>query len=160
MQSDHQKDMDRLVEFSKAVRESTLKRLRLVPEGLENWRPSMNAMSFADIAHHLIECDLWLLKKVVIKNLAPLRGQNQECIVTDRDQFNALINTLNETGANRNKLIQSYAKKNPDEIIYDQRFGDVSVWWIIVRGNIDHEIHHRGQLATYLRIIQDNNLTE
>ena len=31
---------------------------------------------------------------------------------------------------------------------------EVSVWWIIVRGNLDHEIHHRGQLS-YLRAILD-----
>ena len=32
---------------------------------------------------------------------------------------------------------------------------EVSVWWIIVRGNLDHEIHHRGQLSSYLRAILD-----
>ena len=34
---------------------------------------------------------------------------------------------------------------------------EVSVWWIIVRGNLDldHEIHHRGQLSSYPRAILD-----
>ena len=45
----------RLAEFSRAVRESTLKRLRLVPDGFENWRISPQAMSFADVAKHLID---------------------------------------------------------------------------------------------------------
>ena len=37
----------------------------------------------------------------------------------------------------------------------DPRFGEsVSVWWIIVRGNLDHEIHHRGQIAAYLRALR------
>ena len=42
----------------------------------------------------------------------------------------------------------------------DDRFGgDVSLWWVVVRGNLDHEAHHRGQLATLLRIIEDQGLT-
>ncbi|MBN1682093.1 hypothetical protein JW865_00900 [Candidatus Bathyarchaeota archaeon] len=40
--------------------------------------------------------------------------------------------------------------------IYDSRFNDnVTVWWIIVRGNLDYEIHHRGQLVAYHRILID-----
>ena len=27
------------------------------------------------------------------------------------------------------------------------------MWWIIVRGNLDHETHHRGQIAAYLRML-------
>ena len=37
--------------------------------------------------------------------------------------------------------------------IPDERFGgNVSVWWILLRGNLDHEIHTRGQIALYLTL--------
>jgi len=40
--------------------------------------------------------------------------------------------------------------------VSDSRFnGYVSVLWIVLRGNLDHEVHHRGQLASYLRVLQD-----
>jgi uncharacterized damage-inducible protein DinB len=45
--------------------------------------------------------------------------------------------------------------------IYDDRFNDeVSIEWIILRGNLDHEIHHRGQIAVYLRMLIDNLTTK
>lgn len=38
--------------------------------------------------------------------------------------------------------------------IFDKRFGKkVTIWWIIIRGNLDHEIHHRGQLSVYLKLL-------
>ena len=43
-------------------------------------------------------------------------------------------------------------------IIYDDRYNDmVSIEWVILRGNLDHEIHHRGQIAAYLRVLQDKS---
>jgi len=51
----------RLCELSHAIRESSLKRLRLVPRGAENWRLAPATMSFADIAQHLIDADRALL---------------------------------------------------------------------------------------------------
>jgi uncharacterized damage-inducible protein DinB len=39
-------------------------------------------------------------------------------------------------------------------LVFDDRFGcQVSVWWVIVRGNLEHEAQHRGQVASYLRIL-------
>jgi uncharacterized damage-inducible protein DinB len=32
-----------------------------------------------------------------------------------------------------------------------KRLKEVTIWWIIVRGNLDHETHHRGQLSVYLK---------
>lgn len=40
-----------LASFSTAIRESTLKRLRIVKAGHENWRLTAESMSFADLAH-------------------------------------------------------------------------------------------------------------
>jgi hypothetical protein len=38
-----------LKDFCKTVRDTTLKRLKTVPEGYENWRISKNALSFAKL---------------------------------------------------------------------------------------------------------------
>jgi hypothetical protein len=54
----------RLAAWSRAVRGSTLKRLRRVPEGFETWSPVPGAMSFAELAHHLAEADRRLFRKL------------------------------------------------------------------------------------------------
>ena len=142
-----------LPRFSEEVRESSLKRLHAVPEKFENWCPTTEAMSFADIAQHLIDADNWLFKMLELKNLKPILGQPGLVKITHRSQCLSLLDELRQTGIRRNQLLESITPAQLSEMIFDWRYGQkVSVWWIIVRGNLDHEIHHRGQIATYLRI--------
>lgn len=144
-----------LVEFSNAVRISTISRLQLIPAGKENWRISPGAMSSADIAYHLIQTDDWLFKKIELKDLESIKGDTGAVEIKTRNNYLELIEELNNSGKKRVGFILSLDDKVFQEKIYDDRFGkEVSVWWIIVRGNLDHEIHHRGQLSTYLRAIE------
>ncbi len=144
----------RLARFSQAVRESTLKRLRLIPEGFENWRISSKAMSFADIAQHLIDADNWFFEKLRIKNLKSMVGSPNLVEIKDRNQYDVLLGDLEQTGDRRSSMLDKITDEELSEMIHDDRFdGEVSAWWIIMRGCLDHEIHHRGQISAYLRAI-------
>jgi uncharacterized damage-inducible protein DinB len=73
--------------------------------------------------------------------------------ISNRDEYIDLLSQLETTGRERADLIERLGSEHLARKIYDSRFGDkVSVWWIIMRGNLDHEIHHRGQLSVYLRL--------
>jgi uncharacterized damage-inducible protein DinB len=150
-----------LIDFCKAVRDSTLKRLKTVPEGYENWSISKNALSFAEIAKHLIESDDWTIKKInepAIKSILPEKGSTENY---SNEKFNALILELEECLERKIKFIDSLGREKMESKIYDDRFNDeVSIEWIILRGNIDHEIHHRGQIAVYLRVLKDEQRTK
>ena len=112
-------------------------------------------MSFADLAQHLIDTDEWLFKKIEVKTLDPIVGYTGVVEITDRADYLALLDALVRTGAQRCALLENLTEDQLDEKIFDARYeGEVSLWWIIVRGNLDHEIHHRGQLAAYLRAIE------
>ncbi len=144
----------RLAAFARAVRESTLKRLRRVPPGRENWRIAPGAMSFADLAQHLVDTDEWLFKKTEVKTLEPIVGYTGAIEIADHAAYLALLDALARTGERRCALLECLTEKQFAEKIFDARFGgEVSLWWIIVRGNLDHEIHHRGQMAAYLRAL-------
>ena len=145
-----------LIDFCRVVRDSTIKRLKAVPEGYENWSISKNALSFAEIAQHLLDSDDWTINKINnpgIKSILAEEGSIEDC---SRKEFNQLISTLEESLERKFKFIESLDKEKMGSKIYDDRFNDeVSIEWIILRGNIDHEIHHRGQVAVYLRMLKD-----
>lgn len=150
-------DGENLSRFARAVRESTLKRLARVPAGRENWRPSSGSLSVADLAHHLLHADFWLFEKLANPLLPGMVARAGEAGVVDAAEFQEIVRQLDQSGEARAVLV---ARLSPDELqarIPDDRFGgdDVTVWWMIVRGNLDHEAHHRGQLAAYLRILAD-----
>ncbi|MFX0090824.1 MAG: hypothetical protein ACFFBD_03595, partial [Candidatus Hodarchaeota archaeon] len=80
-----------IAKFSEAVRESTIKRLKLVPSGFENWRITPNSMSIADLAQHIIDADNWLFKMLETKNLHPIYGQVGQVDINQRNEFLQLI---------------------------------------------------------------------
>lgn len=147
-----------LVDFSRAVRESSLKRFRIVPEGHENWRLTQASMSIADLAQHLIHADNWLFQKLGEPETKAIDGNPGEVTITDRSEYDALIEALVATGDRRAELLRTITDQTLAERLPDERYGDgedSSTWWIIVRGNLDHEIHHRGSLAVYLRVLKE-----
>lgn len=144
----------RLSEFSMAVRESTLKRLKAVPEEMENWRLAPDVMSFADLAQHLIDCDKWLFEKLKNPGLRSISGQAGTILVESRGEYRQILEGLTRVGEMRAQLIKHLNEKDFSKSIFDDRAsGQIEVWWLIVRGNLDHEIHHRGQIAAYLKLI-------
>ena len=101
----------------------------------------------------MIAADGWLEKKLEDPDLEPITGDPESLGSSSREEFLDLITQLQESGERRSRLIRSLSEDHLDRLIPDKRFGgEVSVWWLVVRGNLDHEIHHRGQVAAYLAI--------
>lgn len=149
-------EVELLIEFSRAVRESTLKRLKIVPEGYENWKISPGALSFAEIAKHIIDLDYWLFEKVKNPNLKAIETETAIIKHCSRDRYLKLIEELEELLKKKIEFIKSLDEEKLKVKIFDDRYNsEVSIAWIILRGNLDHEIHHRGQIAAYLRVLKD-----
>jgi len=147
-------ESEKLAEFADAVRDSTLKRLKQVPAGKENWRVTPDSMSIAEIAHHLTEADEWLIEKIENPDLEPIQGKTGTVKIDDNVEFLDLINRLHKSGEKRCSFIKKLDENKLQSTIFDKRFGkEVTIWWIIIRGNLDHEIHHRGQLSAYLKLL-------
>jgi uncharacterized damage-inducible protein DinB len=153
-------EQQNLAEFSLAVRESSLKRLRAVPAGMENWRITPESMSIADLAEHLIRADEWLLQKISNPDTKIITGNPGEVTIMHRQQYDCLLTKLVETGQKRAELLRNMTDEELARRIPDDHYGagiDSTVWWILIRANLDHEIHHRGALSVYLRVLKEMN---
>jgi uncharacterized damage-inducible protein DinB len=151
-------EINLLIEFCKAIRESTLKRLKVVPKGYENWKISPGALSFAEIAKHIIDLDYWLFEKIKNPELKSIETETAFIQYCDRDKYIKLIDELEELVKKKIELINSFDEDKLKTKMFDNRFdSEVSIEWIILRGNLDHEIHHRGQIAAYLRVLKDKD---
>ena len=147
-------EAQQLAELSKAVRESSLTRLERVPPGSENWRPTADSLSCAEIAQHLVEADEWLFAKLENPDLRGMKAVVGMAPPLDRAGYAVVVDRLRRLGEKRAQLIAALSVPQLAAQVFDDRFGrPVSLWWVVLRGNLDHEAHHRGQLATYIRIL-------
>jgi uncharacterized damage-inducible protein DinB len=152
-------EIELLIDFCKAVRESTIKRLKIVPEGYENWKVSDGALSFAEIAKHLIDCDNWLFEKIKNPDIKSIETETAFIEYCSRDRYKSLISDLKDVLQTKIDFLNKFDENELRTKIFDDRFNsEVSIAWIILRGNLDHEIHHRGQIAAYLRVLKDNKV--
>ena len=87
-------EVENIIELATAVRESTLKRLALIPEDFEEWRLADDKMSIADIVQHLIDSDYWLIEKLRNTGLKSIEGIINAVKVESREDFNVLIEKL------------------------------------------------------------------
>ena len=152
-------EIELLTEFCRSVRGSTTKRLEIVPEGYENWKISAGALSFAETAKHIIDLDHWLFEKIKDPNTKSIETETAIIKNCNRKEYIELIINLKEILNKKIELINSLDEAKLKEKIYDDAYNsEVSLVWLILRRNIDHEIHHRGQIATYLRVLKDKNI--
>lgn len=152
-------EVEKIIEFSIAVRQSSIKRLELIPNGFENWAISDNALTISEIADHLIEADRWLILKLSDSSVKSFKGAKGNTNISNRTEYDLLINELKVLLDKKINFLKEFSQGKLDEKIPDGRFGGlVTRWWVIVRGNLDHEIHHRGQLSAYIRVLQDKGV--
>jgi uncharacterized damage-inducible protein DinB len=147
--------MKELTKFSIAVRDSTLKRLRAVPAGLENWRLDKNSMSIADLAQHIIDCDHALIEAFQTKSLGTNLGMAHSVDIKKEDDMQKLIENLEETKNKRAIFIEGLEQEDYLEIIKAERKSgkEQMTLELLIYKILDHEIHHRGQLSVYLKMI-------
>lgn len=151
--------MKELTKFSIAVRESTLKRIRVVPPGYENWRLDKDSMSIADLAQHIIDCDHALIKAHQTKCLGPNLGTARSVHIEDEVDIKKLIENLEETKNSRTNFIEDLKREDYVEIVKaDRKSGKEEMTSeLLIYKMLDHEIHHRGQLSVYLKMIGKEN---
>ncbi len=148
------KTAENIIDLFKTVRSSSLKRFKLVPQGKENWRIAEDKMSIADIAHHLIELDKWTIEKLKNPELKAIDGVVNAVSIANRNEYDKLLNDFENILEGKILAVKNMTYWEFDKKIYDDRFNkEVSLWYVILRGNIDHEIHHRGQISAYLQMI-------
>ena len=149
-------EQTRMAAFADSVRDSTLKRLKLVPEGSENWAVTRGAMSFADLAHHVIQCDKALIKVFESKHIGKNLGEAGATRITNRADYIALVQELHELKRVRCEVIEELTDADFDVLIDADRIRGVEriPAGLLILETLDHEIHHRGQLALYLRVLE------
>ena len=136
-----------VLKYWENVRKLTLRVFDLFPLDKFDYRPVDNVRSVAEQFDHILICELYARIGMLtgIWDIAPFSGE--------RDLSR---NILRDKLYKENKKTLGLLRMLPEGQfikIYKTPFGAISVEAIIYE-TIDEEIHHRGNLYTYLRLLE------
>ncbi len=140
-------DLDRELATTRRV-------LERVPEEYFDWKPHEKSMSLRDLAGHVATMPIWLLLTVEQDGLDFTSPPN---IPRDFSSREGLLKTFDDNatkfrvamaGLGDEALGQTWTLKNGEQVMYTAPRAYVLRVWCV-----NHMVHHRGQLCTYLRML-------
>lgn len=124
---------------------TTRKVIAAVPEDKHDYRPDPNARTAFELAWHLAQADIYFLNGVASGDFAK-RVERPAEVKTIADIVAWHERNLPEALA---KVRALPPEKLAQPIDFHGFFNLTAIQYLMIRNN--HGIHHRGQLATYLR---------
>lgn len=143
-----------LIAELKKEAESTKKLLACVPTGKLEWRPHEKSMTLGRLASHVAEIPHWVNRPLesdefdmAAQVLKPANcASTEEILELFETKFNAAVAALEN--ATDEQLSQQWVFRRGEHIINQiSRYNAIR----FMMGN--HQVHHRGQLSVYLRLL-------
>ena len=143
-------EAERLADFADVVRQSSLKRFKQVAPGDASWRPQAQMLSFVDVLKHLIDADQWVMQYLQERpSPRPVISPGD----APAEDWERLLNRFIQIGREKSDFFRTLSVEQlQTSIVEPEVLGETIWWWMIVRANLDHEIHHRGALQLALRL--------
>jgi uncharacterized damage-inducible protein DinB len=136
-------------------RKRTIKKLKDIPEGLENWRLNRTTPSFAEITRHLIEIDEMFLALPESGCFIWKKGDiNPEKEYTTQE-FKEMFKNLSEMGKKRKKRILSMSEEDLQVTVENGDKKKLTMQWFILKHLIQHETYHSGQLSANVKMFRE-----
>jgi uncharacterized damage-inducible protein DinB len=145
-----------LIANKEAIRAKTRSLYPKIPADKMPWRPGPGALTLGQLLRHLHQSEKgmvdlvrtgswWYLDERVGPTLTDYVGP-----ATDKD---AEIARLEEAHAGTIAFIRTVADEALEREYRNERLGRAMKGWAVLLGSAEHEAHHRGQMATYLRLL-------
>ena len=124
--------------------ETTKKVILAIPEDRKAWKPDPKAKSAWELALHIVQTGIWILEGVAERTFnAPDEKAAHPELLPELVSF---------YDAKYRECLQRVEKLTPEQLANPVSFfGMINPNYTYLRLEFQHQVHHRGQLSTYLR---------
>lgn len=137
------------LDYLDSVRGRTIRVIDKIPPDKINWRPETGAFSFADIIRHIagMEYHTWA-------NVARFKRSTYAGHGTDlADGYDEVMAFFDDCHAKATAIFEQITDEELQQKCTTPAGVEITLWkWL--RSWFEHEVHHRGQMYTYLRLIE------
>lgn len=137
-----------LLSWKRRMDAYTVRLVEAIPERLSSYRASPGQLTCSEVVYHLADCENEMARDIVRNRAIELDNPklNSDESVTKNGKGLKLVFQFTDT------LIESLNESDLDKSIgFPGTDKTVTTEWVI-QTMIEHQIHHRGQLITYLRL--------
>ena len=141
------RDLGLFLDYFNKVHHRTMRVVRCIPLDKVDWSFRQGKFTFGDLARHIATTNRYLFAETLRGNPSRYAGCGRE-LAPSYDEVLTLMEALHgESAEILSRLTDLNGKcKTPD--------GTVLTTWKWMRAMVEHEIHHRGQLYTYLALLE------
>jgi len=140
-------DIASFIEYFESIRRRTMQYVRTLPADRIDWSPSAGEFTCATIIRHLAAAESMFVG-VVVAGRWRYPGHDHE----PSDDLEALIVQLETSHAaamNALRALNDAALNEPRPLLK----GPALKAWRVLMAMVEHEVHHRSQLAVYLALM-------
>ncbi len=129
------------------VRKTIVQAASLIPKGKLEWKPARGLSSFGDLLRHMVDTEeFWIQGVLRGKGGSPDRSR------TDFPTLEAILNDWERVHQMSLASLSRMPAKALSRKVKIEKDGRVPVNWLLWHV-IEHEVHHRGQIMLYLRLL-------
>lgn len=143
--------LDSFISNGHRIHKQSTKIMAVAPNDKWDWKPEETAMTLGKMMNHIYIGELALAE-------AAINGAFPSAWPADINDTAALIEAFDKQHEEISARIAALTPEQLDEIIAPFGPGKEMPRRAVLTALHEHEIHHRGQLYTYLRILLGNNI--
>lgn len=130
----------------------TIRVSETIPEDKIHWKPNETSFSFADILTHITNLERFMFAETMINKKNRYLGDGNK----KSDLFKELMKKWQNMFHETYDMISTITNDQLEEQCITPDGASIRTWkWL--RAMIEHHIHHRGQIYTYLNLINSKS---
>lgn len=137
--------MDPLIDYIDRIRHRTMRVVRCIPPERLEWTYAEGKFTFADLMRHLASIERWMFAENAALRPSRYPGHGRELA----DGYDAIVDYMQRMHEESMAIFRA-ADLTAKTTTPGGASMSVEKW---LRAMIEHEVHHRGQIYTYLGIL-------
>jgi uncharacterized damage-inducible protein DinB len=140
-------DLGIFLDYFNKVHQRTMRVVRCIPPGKVDWSFRQGKFTLGDLARHIATANRYIFAETLAGKPSRYAGCGRELAPT-YDEIISLTETLHSESF---EIISCLTDLNGKCATPD---GASMTTWKWLRAMVEHEIHHRGQIYTYLALLE------
>lgn len=143
------RDIGEFLNYFNKVHQRTMKAVRAVPPDKVDWRFREGKFTIGDLLRHIATANRFIFVEVARGNPSAYGGCGRELAAS----YDDIVQFMERLHREDVEILSAFGEVDLNRRCTTPEGGSITAWkWL--RAMIEHEAHHRGQIYTYLALIE------